>query len=492
MQRVDDGVSLGVGPEGERMWRVDTPDVAHALLRRAAGLSKRSWGATGASPAERFVDVRNLVQPIFVDSFLLESGELWRRWRGWLVPFFSPSFGMRRLGRFDALACESLAAAFPGFGADSGAGSGAGSGAKFDADFGAGSGAEPSSASGARENRGAPIDVQRVAHVFALRGVLEAVFGRSEVPPAVLARVEDAVEHNLADSVARWDAGSAPAAGHDVAARPAMAAVHRAVADAVDHALQNVTRAVPPSEGANAGPADFDLVTLVARRAAAAEIELESLRHEIVANAANLIIAGAESLAAGLAFSLMELSACPAAQTRARAAAREVLSEMGSDGVSLGADEYARLAPVTHALVEGMRLHPPARKVHRRAGELDPTSAAGCLAQRGAAPDDPVALRVDRIHRHPESVSSPNEYRPERFDPAHPEQGQAWKNFLAFSSGQRACPGRSYALVEGTMFLARLLRDHEVRRPEDFSPPRGLGKPTTWAVEGMTLELVRV
>lgn len=428
-----EGVSRGEGPEGELLWNVDEPELAHALLRRAAGLSKRSWGEVPENLGYRFADVRNLVQPIFTETFLLHGGESWKRWRRWLVPLFSPAFALARASRFDRIAGEVLADAT------------------------------------------GPTDVQRLAHLFALRGILDAVFRESGIGRAMLAEVEAAVEANLEDSVARWDAHTAPASGHDPAARPAMQRLYTAVDAAIGHALASAQRA-------DVAGKRFDLVSLVWTRAQDEAVALDELRPELSWTAANLIIAGAESLAAGLAFSCMELARCPHAQGAARAAAREVLPEAAGTR-TLDAADQERLEAVLVALVEGMRLHPPARNVHRSAGE------GSRLSELGAAAEDRVALRIDRIHRHPDAVSCPHDYRPARFTKEDPEHGQAWTNFLAFSAGQRACPGRNYALLEGTLFLARLLRDRELALPAEFVVPRGLEKPTTWAVGGMILDL---
>ena len=174
-----------------------------------------------------------------------------------------------------------------------------------------------------------------------------------------------------------------------------------------------------------------------------------------------MVIAGHETVAAALAWTLMLLAEHQPAQDRVRA---ELAAHAGS-GVRCSAT--GTTLPWTRAVVdEALRLFPPAWALSRRSqpGRRDrrarrspparwSSSARGCCT--GAATRGPT--------RWPSG--------PERFLGA----GATPPGYLPFGQGPRLCIGREFALGEMVVVLSRLLAALPGRRAAGLVPPGGRG-----------------
>jgi cytochrome P450 len=72
-----------------------------------------------------------------------------------------------------------------------------------------------------------------------------------------------------------------------------------------------------------------------------------------------------------------------------------------------------------------------------------------------------VGLPRYLTHRMPEIFADPEEFKPERFDPVDGEKHPPFA-YLPFGAGPRACPGAAFAMMEGQVILARLLRRYRL------------------------------
>lgn len=68
-----------------------------------------------------------------------------------------------------------------------------------------------------------------------------------------------------------------------------------------------------------------------------------------------------------------------------------------------------------------------------------------------------VGLSRYLTHRMPEFFADPEAFKPERFDPQHGESHPPYV-YLPFGAGDRICPGADFAVMEGKVIMARLLR----------------------------------
>ncbi len=149
-----------------------------------------------------------------------------------------------------------------------------------------------------------------------------------------------------------------------------------------------------------------------------------------------LLLAGHETTATALAWTLQELGSRPDLRERARAAARA-----GDD------------AWLEAALKESLRLHPVIPMVVRVLKR--PTTVGGVDLPEGTV----VAASVLLAHARPEAHPQPDEFRPERFMGSAP----APTTWIPFGGGIRRCIGAGFSLMEGTAVLREVFSAHDVR-----------------------------
>jgi len=164
---------------------------------------------------------------------------------------------------------------------------------------------------------------------------------------------------------------------------------------------------------------------------------------------ATLIVAGHETTALALFWSLYLLASAPAEQQRL---ADEVA---GIDLAPGGIDRALTDLPYTRAVVsEALRLYPPAFVIVREAIAED-------RWQDVAIPAGSLAMVSPWIlHRHRRYWQNPDAFDPSRFlegAPAIPRLA-----YLPFGTGPRVCVGAQFALTEATIVLATLIRHFEV------------------------------
>lgn len=167
---------------------------------------------------------------------------------------------------------------------------------------------------------------------------------------------------------------------------------------------------------------------------------------------ATMILAGHETTATTLFWSLYLIALDPATQDR-------VAAEVGSAWVD-GGFELERLKFTRAVIDETMRLYPPAFLIARAAAE--PDTVAGLAVSRR----DVIVIAPWLLHRHEKLWRDPEAFIPSRFmAPAPPPDRFA---YLPFGVGPRVCIGAHFALVEATLALAKLvgafrigLVDHE-------------------------------
>ncbi len=198
-------------------------------------------------------------------------------------------------------------------------------------------------------------------------------------------------------------------------------------------------RAAAPSPE---GPRDlYDLLCAARDPESGAGFSPAQLRDQI----ATLIVAGHETTALALFWSLYLLANTPAAQVRLAAEVEGV--DLGADGAAAALPRLAFTAAVVN---EALRLFPPAFTLVRQARAAD---RAGAVAiPRGAV----VMIAPWVLHRHRRLWAEPDAFLPERFLPgAAPPPRFA---YLPFGAGPRVCVGAQFALAEATLVLATLVQ----------------------------------
>jgi cytochrome P450 len=177
---------------------------------------------------------------------------------------------------------------------------------------------------------------------------------------------------------------------------------------------------------------------------------------------ATMILAGHETTATALFWSLYLLAQDPATQD---AVAAEV------EGVAAGGVPDVERLKFTRAVIdETMRLYPPAYLIARTA--YAPDTVAGLPVRR----DDVILIAPWLLHRHEKLWHDPNAFIPARFMPPAPPPDRF--AYLPFGVGARVCIGAHFALVEATLALARLIGAFRVELL-DKTPVMPVGVVTT-------------
>ena len=174
------------------------------------------------------------------------------------------------------------------------------------------------------------------------------------------------------------------------------------------------------------------------------------------------LLAGHETTATSLAFSLHLLARHPDAQARAR---DEVDAVLG--GRRPGAGDLAALPYVTKVLKEAMRLYPAAVATGRRA-------RTDVEVERFHIPAGAnVFVSPWVTHRHPDYWDDPERFDPERFTP-EAEAARPRYAWFPFGGGPRACIGQHFSMLESILALAMVLQAYELAAV-DTQVPLGQG-----------------
>jgi cytochrome P450 len=166
---------------------------------------------------------------------------------------------------------------------------------------------------------------------------------------------------------------------------------------------------------------------------------------EVRNNLLAFLIAGHETTALALSWSLFLCAFDPAVQARAADEAQGVLGDRAAD-----AADCTRLPYVRQVIDEAMRLYPPAGLLSRGALRGD------MLLGRAVEPTETVMVPVWAVHRHRALWDDPDAFDPDRFAPERAKTRHRYA-YLPFGAGPRVCIGMGFALMEATIILATLL-----------------------------------
>ena len=156
---------------------------------------------------------------------------------------------------------------------------------------------------------------------------------------------------------------------------------------------------------------------------------------------ATMILAGHETTATALFWSLYLLALDPAIQDELAAEAREAPVNGGLD--------LDRLKFTRAVVDETLRLYPPVFLIARSAAAPD------VIAGMSIRKNDVILIAPWLLHRHEKLWRDPNAFIPQRFmAPAPPPDRFA---YLPFGVGARICIGAHFALVEATLALAKII-----------------------------------
>jgi cytochrome P450 len=185
--------------------------------------------------------------------------------------------------------------------------------------------------------------------------------------------------------------------------------------------------------------------------------------------AMTLFVAGHETTATALAWSFYLLARSPEAMARAQAEADAF------DATGPTRYEPERLAYLTRVFKEALRLYPPVVILPKR------TLQSVEIGGHTIPPRTITIVSPYTLHYRPELYPEPDRFDPDRWLPEQ-EARRPRAAFLPFGAGPRVCIGNHFALMEGPIILATLLRKARIKidprreiLPDDFATLRPAG-----------------
>ncbi len=164
---------------------------------------------------------------------------------------------------------------------------------------------------------------------------------------------------------------------------------------------------------------------------------------EMIDQVAIFFLAGHETSASALAWSLYLMALYPEWQERlaAEASALEDKSFSVMSKLKVSRDVFR----------ETLRLYPPIPMMVREAA--CPENFRNRSVQKGSQ----IVISPWHLHRHERLWDRPDEFDPSRW---HSENGQKCQReaYIPFSTGPRVCTGAGFAMVEGPLILSMLVR----------------------------------
>ncbi|KZX94069.1 MULTISPECIES: cytochrome P450 [unclassified Sulfitobacter] len=176
---------------------------------------------------------------------------------------------------------------------------------------------------------------------------------------------------------------------------------------------------------------------------------------EMVDQVAIFFLAGHETSASALAWALYLIATHPDWQARVAAEAQQ-----------LDRPDFAlisRLKDTRDVFRETLRLYPPVPMMVRE------TTCPEEFRERKVEPGAQVVLSPWHLHRHNRLWEDPDGFDPARWGTPNGQTCQR-EAFIPFSAGARVCPGAGFAMIEGPLLLARILRDFSVHPVEGRRP----------------------
>jgi cytochrome P450 len=168
------------------------------------------------------------------------------------------------------------------------------------------------------------------------------------------------------------------------------------------------------------------------------------MRDELI----TLLLAGHETTASTLGWSLYLIDRHPEVAERLRA---EAVAVLGGDRLPVYED-LRKLTYTSMVVEEAMRLYPPVWMLSRISRE--PDEIGGYRVPAGAD----VVVCPYTMHRHPAFWPEPARFDPGRFDPDRPVDRPRYA-YIPFGAGPRFCVGNNLGMMEAVFVLAVVSRE---------------------------------
>ncbi|ECO7023916.1 cytochrome P450 [Campylobacter jejuni] len=192
---------------------------------------------------------------------------------------------------------------------------------------------------------------------------------------------------------------------------------------------------------------------------------------EILDQVAMLFLAGHETTASSLTWTLYLLSLYPKEQEKVYEEITQVLQ-----GGAIEISHLRQFKYLTNIFKESLRLYPPVGFFAREAKK--DTQVRDKLIKKGSG----VVIAPWLIHRHEEFWTNPHGFNPSRFEGEYKKDA-----YLPFGVGERICIGQGFAMQEAILILANILKTYKLELEEGFVPDV-VGRLTVRSANGMRIK----
>ena len=175
---------------------------------------------------------------------------------------------------------------------------------------------------------------------------------------------------------------------------------------------------------------------------------------EMVDQVAIFFLAGHETSASALAWSLYLLATHPEWQMKVALEAQEFKGNFS---------DLSKLKYTRNVFREALRLYPPVPMMVREATRSER------FRNRKVSNGDMIVISPWHLHRHERHWDNPDGFDPLRWES---EAGKLSSRhaYLPFSSGARVCPGAGFAMLEGVLLLSKLIGAFQFEAQDDRVP----------------------
>jgi len=199
---------------------------------------------------------------------------------------------------------------------------------------------------------------------------------------------------------------------------------------------------------------------------------------ELIDQVALFFLAGHETSAASLSWSLYLMAKCPHIQERLHDEAVRVFPDRDPAFSDMRKLRFAR-----DVFRETLRLYPPIGFMVREATEHE------VMRDKNIKPGCPLVLSPWLLHRHRKHWEKPDIFDPDRFSRKETKESLR-AAYLPFSMGPRVCSGAAFATQEATLIIAAMSRDYRLEAIEGDDPVP-VSRVTIRARDGIRVRLSR-
>ncbi|MBR9766307.1 MAG: cytochrome P450, partial [Rhodobacteraceae bacterium] len=168
---------------------------------------------------------------------------------------------------------------------------------------------------------------------------------------------------------------------------------------------------------------------------------------EMVDQVAIFFLAGHETSALALGWTLYLLATHPEWQER-------LAGEIAAAG-EIGFSDLSKLRLTRDVFRESLRLYPPVPMMVREAAQAER------FRDRVVPKGSQIVLSPWHLHRHERIWEAPDVFDPARWQSENGRHGLR-EAYMPFSAGARVCTGAGFAMMEGVLLLAEILRRYRV------------------------------